>query len=170
MTIDGIMYQPACHSTPPHCAKCGCAVRMNVPRLGWDAGSVHADTGLLECGNPNPTAVTTYQSLNHMKTITLTLAALAALSSSGCLSLNEKLAGLQGFTVGTVQESRKDPFGGGSFNAEGVATDPKTGVTTINSASVQETYPMWSWSLSTTGVVLVPKTSSVARAVPAAVK
>lgn len=37
-------------STGGWCGLCGKAMRPNVPRLGWEAGGVHADTGQFDCG------------------------------------------------------------------------------------------------------------------------
>lgn len=91
-----------------------------------------------------------------MKTTLLLLAALA-LCLSGCSSLGSRLQSLQGFTAGTITEKRSDPFGGGSFSAQGITTDSVSGITTINSAQVQEVYPMgWAFSVAATGVVIVP--------------
>ena len=96
----------------------------------------------------------------------LTLLALAASLLTGCSSLNARLSGLQGLTVGTITESRKDPLGGGSFTAQGVHTDSVSGITTINSASVQESYPMWAWGIAVTGIELDPKTAAPVKATP----
>jgi hypothetical protein len=37
--------------TQPQCSNCGKPMRFNVPRMGPDGGYVHADTGLLTCGD-----------------------------------------------------------------------------------------------------------------------
>lgn len=39
----------------PHCSVCGREARPNVPRLGWEAGAVHADDSSFLCNVPDAT-------------------------------------------------------------------------------------------------------------------
>lgn len=79
---------------------------------------------------------------------------------AGCSSLDTKLNSLKGFNAGTVTEHRKDLWGNGSFSAVDIKTDSLSGITTIGSATLEESNVIFGIYLQVTDVELDPKSTT----------